>query len=315
MNIYTTTMKGGISRTIAFQKKKLARFAVNVGTRCGHGCTYCSSPTILRMHRSFKKCGQSPFGSGYAIVDPDTPERVATAAKKKYKKKRGLIQLCTTVDAWAPEAQQYDLGRRCLKAILAEPDWKIRVLTKNAAVANDFDVIRDHRDRVLVGISLTATKGKANVIKVVEPNASSIQERMDAMQQAHKLDLRTYGMLCPLLPGVADSPRQIDTLMGFLKGCNVEEVFVEPVNGRGSGLKNTEQALRIAGFRREADAVKKIRTRKEWSKYVVRLLQSTQTAMHNRGMLPKLRFLLYSSWLTTGDKKTIKKNATGVIWL
>jgi DNA repair photolyase len=315
MKTYTTTMKGGISRTKAFQKKKLASFAVNVGTRCGHGCTYCSSPTILRMHPSFKKCGQNPFGSGYAIVDPSTPTRVANDAKKKYKNKRGCIQICTTVDAWAPEARQYDLGRRCLKAILAEPDWTIRVLTKNAAVTNDFDVIRDHRDRVLVGISLTATKGKANIIKVVEPNASSIPERMDAMQQAHKLDLRTYGMLCPLLPGVADSPRQIDTLMGFLKRCGAEEVFVEPVNGRGPGLKNTEQALRIAGFSREADAVKKIRSQKEWSKYVVRLLQSTQTAMRKCGMLPKLRFLLYSSRLTAGAKKTIKKNAAGVIWL
>ena len=69
-------------------------------------------------------------------------------------KKRGLVQLCTTVDAWAPEAQDYNLGRRCLEALLAEPGWTVRILTKNAAVSKDFDLIERHRDRVMVGISL-----------------------------------------------------------------------------------------------------------------------------------------------------------------
>jgi hypothetical protein len=39
-------------------------------------------------------------------------------------------------DAWSPEAQEHDLGRRCLAAILSQPGWTVRVLTKNDAVAN-----------------------------------------------------------------------------------------------------------------------------------------------------------------------------------
>jgi DNA repair photolyase len=83
--------------------------------------------------------------------------------------RRGLIQLCTTVDAWAPEAQELRLGRRCLEAILAEP------------------------------------------------YASPISERLTVLKKAHKLGLRTYGMLCPLLPGIADLPEQIDDLVRFVK--------------------------------------------------------------------------------------------------
>jgi hypothetical protein len=69
--------------------------------------------------------------------------------------KRGLVQLCTT-DGWAPEAQEHDLGRRCLHALLGQPGWTVRILTKNAVVAKDFDLVGQHRDRVLVGLSLTA---------------------------------------------------------------------------------------------------------------------------------------------------------------
>ena len=89
----------------------------------------------------------------------------------------------------------------------------MRILTKNAAVVEDFDLIKKHRDRVLVGLSLTATPDRESVISVVEPHASPISERMKALKKAAKLGLRTYGMLCPLLPGIADAPDQIDELV------------------------------------------------------------------------------------------------------
>ncbi len=154
--IHLTTLKKGISRTPEFAKKGLADYAANVGTKCGHACAYCSTGAMLRMHSSFKEVGENPFGLGYAIVDPDTPERVARDAVRIKPKRRGMVQLCTTVDAWSPEAQEYGLGRKCLEAILSQTGWSVRILTKNAAVVKDFDIVEKHRDRVLVGLSLTA---------------------------------------------------------------------------------------------------------------------------------------------------------------
>ena len=170
MRNHTTTLKTGITRTPEFEKKKLASFAVNIGTKCGHDCLYCSTGALLRMHDSFKQAGENPFGHGYAIVDPTTPERVARDAKRL--QDRGMVQLCTMIDAWAPEAQAHNLGRCCLEAILVEPGWTVRILTKNAAVARDFDLIEKHRDRVLVGLSLTAAPERQSAISVIEPNAS-----------------------------------------------------------------------------------------------------------------------------------------------
>ena len=62
-------------------------------------------------------------------------------------------------------------------------------------------------------------------MSVIEPYASPISERMAALKKAHKLGLRTYGMLCPLLPGIADAPEQIDELVRFVAECGAEEVF------------------------------------------------------------------------------------------
>jgi DNA repair photolyase len=304
---------GGIRPSPEFAKKGLAQYAVNVGLRCGHDCTYCSSRAMLRCHTAFKELDQKAFATGYSIVDPDIVEKVARDAKRL--RSRGLVQICTTVDAWAPEAQELRLGRRCLEAILTEPGWTVRILTKNASVAEDFDMIKKHKDRVLVGLSLTGTPDKEGVLRVIEPYASPIPERMAVLKKARKLGLRTYGMLCPLLPGIADAPEQIDDLVRFVKSCGVEDVFSEAVNARGNSLTLTEEVLRENGFVAEAAAISAIRKRRAWSSYAVNLVQNVQKAMRRHMTTEALRILFYPSGLAPQDERAIRRDDAGVVWL
>ena len=307
------TMGTGITRTVKFQEKHLACYAVNVGAKCGHGCLYCSTGAILRMHKCFRELGENPFGFGYAIVDPQAPDRVAVDAARL--KERGQVQLCTLVDAWAPEAQNHDIGRRCLMAILSQPGWNVRILTKNAAVRRDFDLIAQYRDRVLVGLSITATPDRQDRTAITEPNASSITERVAALREAHDRGLRTYGMLCPLLPGLADSPEQVDALVETVASCGVEEIFVEPVNPRGPGLRLCQEALAAKGYQLDADAVGRIRQKRAWSSYVADLVTNVQRSVRKHMDAARLRFLLYPSQLRAEDAERIRRDDAGVIWL
>jgi len=313
MRVHHVTLRSGITRSPEFERKRLASFAVNVGIKCGHGCLYCSTGSMLRMHPSFSEVGKSPFGEGYAIIDPDTPERVARDARGR--RERGLVQLCTVVDAWSPEAQEHQLGRRCLEALLSAPGWSVRVLTKNAAVRKDFDLIERYRDRVLVGLSITATPDREAIVNVIEPNASAIPARMETLKEAAGRGLRTYGMFCPLLPGIADSPEQVDELIRFAVHCQAEEVFVEAVNPRGPGLRPCQEALELWGYQREAEAVGRIRHKVHWSRYVAGLVRNVQQSMRRHSDIGKLRFLLYPSRLTDEDRARIASDDDGVIWL
>jgi len=82
--VHATTLKTGIQPSPEFEKKGLASYAVNVGTKCGHDCTYCSTGAVLRMRPSFKAAGEKAFDPGYAIVDPGTPDRVLSARGRAY---------------------------------------------------------------------------------------------------------------------------------------------------------------------------------------------------------------------------------------
>jgi DNA repair photolyase len=192
----------------------------------------------------------------------------------------------------------------------------VRILTKNAAVVRDFDVCQQYRDRVRVGISLTATPEKEHLIKLIEPNASLIGERMEAMRTAHGLGLRTYAMLCPLLPGISDSPQDISALVDFARQIGAEEIFVEALNGRGNSVGETARVLQAAGHIDAANATQSILFRKGWSKYAADLTLTTQAAVQQvYGELSKLRVLLYGNCLTAEDRARIQQSAEGVRWL
>lgn len=313
MEIFEQGMKSGITRTKEFERKGLASYAVNVGLKCGHGCRYCSSGAMLRTHGVFRRIGKSAFDFGYAVVDPNAPDRVAQDARRM--RERGMVQLCTTVDAWAPEARKYNLGRRCLEAILSQPGWSVRILTKNIAVVEDYDLIRAHADRVLVGLSITATPDKAGAIRAVEPYASAIVERMDAILEARRQGLRVYGMFCPLLPGIGDSSEQIEEMIRFAAECAAEEIFVEPVNARGPGLRMTQETLAAAGFRSEAEAIGQIRNRAQWAQYTIELIRNAQRSVRRHYETSRLRILLYPSQLTCSDVEQIRTDDAGVVWL
>jgi len=313
MRIHHYPLKAGITRTSEFEKKGLATHAVNVGTKCSQGCLYCNTGAVLRMHQSFRDCGEDPFACGYAIVDPSTPKRVARDAKRA--RKRGLVQLCTRTDGWAPGTREYRLGRRCLKAILLERGWTVRILSKSDGIADSFRLIERHRERVLVGVSITAPLRHEAAIQVLEPHATPIIDRMLVMLEAAGRGLRTYAMFCPLLPGIADSQASLDRLIEFAVKCRAEEIFAEPANPRGPGLRLCQEALEQRGFLAEAKAIAAIRQRPHWSRYVVKLVSRTQRAVRKHSDISKLRFLLYPSGLSAEGRARIERDDAGVVWL
>lgn len=310
---YLWETKNGITKTPAFSEKGLATHAVNVGLKCDNNCTYCSTGAMLRTHCAFKTFGVSPFGLGYAIVDKHKPEKVAVDATKL--KGTGLIEMCTITDAYSPSARKYNLGRKCLKAILENSNYEVRILTKNAEVEQDFDLIKQYKDRVRVGISITATTDKSDIMQVLEENASTIEERMRVLKKAHKRGLRTYMMLCPLLPGIADSPEQIDKYIQFAESIGAEEIFSEAVNQRGRGLILTQEALEKNGYLKEAEAVKAVRKRDAWSQYTYDLIRNLQKSVKEHSDIRKLRFLLYPKSLKQEHLNKLKKNGKGIVWL
>jgi DNA repair photolyase len=315
INVYERARKDGVKRNPEFAKKGLCTYSVGVGIICGHQCTYCSSPSLLRTHGVFKEIGQTAYKRGFAIIDPNSAKRIKDSLPKNLTAD-DVIQLSTIDDAWSPEARRTDLGRKVMQVLLDDTPAQIRVLTKSAEVAKDFDLfVKYPTRRVMVGLSTGIPPDRDDLAKVIEPNASPTRARLDALKKAHDLGLRTYGMLCPCLPGVADSEAVLRELFAEVLACGVEAIWTEPVNSRGKAVINTVQALRRAGLQQEADAVGLIRKRDNWSAYTLTFVQNAIKVATEKKVLDKLQILLYASSLTPEHKAELQKFKQGIVWL
>jgi DNA repair photolyase len=313
LNVYKLPRKGGIDRTKEFEKKGLATYAVNVGLGCGHGCYYCSSPSLRRTHPEFLRLEQTAFTTGIAIVDPKTPERLRENIPALTE--GDVVQICTLDDAWSPEARRHNLGRRCLEIVLQETPAQVRVLTKSHLVEQEFDLLRKHCERVIVGLSTGTPVSRENIARIIEPNASSISERLAVLRRARTLGLRTFGMLCPVLPGVGDSRQSLEELFDAVLRCRPEAIWLEPVNPRGPGLPKTSAALRLAGHRDEAAAVDHVRKKADWSSYATALIRTAIEVADSRDVLNKFKVLLYPEHLSDEHRAVLKQYEQGIVWL
>lgn len=311
MEIKEIKRKSSITRSAEFEKKKLATHALNVGLLCGHGCLYCSTPAMMRTQQKIFKNIQGSafkaFQAGIAVVDPDTPNRLDAEARRL--KSSDTVMFCTYTDGWSPEAQKYQLGRRCLQKILTISSCKVRILTKNAAVQNDFDLIEQYADRVELSLSLTAPPSKNSIIGILEPNASPIEARIDVLQAAKRMGIRIYGILCPCLPGVADTSGEFGELLDILLSLEPTAIWAEAVNPRGPGLKNCEKRLAHHGLFRQADQFNAIRNRQAFNRYLRHFIETATTEARRRDCLKIFNLLVYESGTDfKGDDRS-------VIWL
>jgi len=303
--------KCAITRSPEFEKKQLATHALNIGVLCGHGCLYCSTPAILRtqpkLFPEYEGSAFKAFAAGAAVVDPTTPDRLDRDLASL--QPTDTVMLSTLTDAWSPEAQTYGLGRKCLEKLLRESKARVRILTKNAAVANELDLLSEYRDRVTLSLSITAPLSKEKVAEVLEPKASSIKERLDALQAAHEAKVPIFGMLCPCLPGVANRLGYLEEMLDMILPFEPETIWAEPVNPRGPGLRLCQEALVDAGFIAIANEVRFIRGQREHAHYTTRLIGTLQTATANLGLKPRLKILVYE------DGEGFAGDASSVVWL
>ena len=311
MEIKKIKRKSSITRSTEFEKKKLATHALNVGLLCGHGCLYCSTPTMMRTQQKiFDRIEGSSFKAfqaGIAVVDPDTPNRIDGQARRL--KPSDTVMFCTYTDGWSPEAQKYRLGRKCLQKVLTTSRCKVRILTKNEAVQNDFDLLEQYSNRVELSLSLTAPLSKSRVMKILEPQASPIGARIEVLKTAKRMGIRIYGILCPCLPGIASEPGEFGELLDILLSLEPTAIWTEPVNPRGPGLRNCEKRLRHQGFIREADALNAIRNRKTFKKYVYKFIEAATAEANKRGCSDIFNILAYD------DGNDFSGDDRSVIWL
>ena len=225
------------------------RYSLNPYRGCEHGCAYCyARPT----HEYLGYSAGLDFETKI-FVKEDAPELFRDfLARGRWRPEP--ITLSGVTDCYQPAERRFRLTRRCLE-VAAEARQPVGIITKNALVLRDLDLLRDLAADNLVRVTLSVTTLDAGLARSLEPRTSAPAARLRAVRELSAAGVPAGILVAPTIPGLNDS--EIPAILAAAKEAGA----------RGAGWQMLRLPLTVAPvflewLRRERpDALRRIEGR------------------------------------------------------
>lgn len=175
------------------------RYSLNPYRGCIHACSYCyARPTHEYLG----------FNAGFdfetKIVVKHNAPRLLRDFLSKDAWKPEQIAFSGVTDCYQPAEREFRLTRRCLEVTL-ECRQPISIVTKNALVLRDLDILKDMAAHRLVHVFFSITTLDTKLAQNMEPRTSIPAARLRAVQILADAGIPVGVMIAPIIPGLNDS--------------------------------------------------------------------------------------------------------------
>jgi DNA repair photolyase len=174
-------------------------YSVNPYRGCAHGCSYCYARP---SHEYFGLSAGLDFETKVFVK-----HRAAELLRQWLARDAWVCEsICFSgvTDCYQPAEREFRLTRSCLQ-VAAECRQPIGIVTKNALVTRDLDLLGTMAELDTVHVALSITTLDARLARVMEPRTSSPDARLRAIRELSKAGVRTFVMAAPIIPGLNDS--------------------------------------------------------------------------------------------------------------
>jgi DNA repair photolyase len=165
---------------------------------CENGCSYCyARPT----HEYLGFSAGLDFETRI-MVKEDAPELLRRELASPGWRPQ-VIAMSGVTDCYQPIERKLELTRRCLE-VLAECRNPVAVITKNALVRRDADLLGELARHRAVAVSLSITTLDPELAQRMEPRASHPRRRLEAVAALTAQGIPCSVMVAPVVPGLTD---------------------------------------------------------------------------------------------------------------
>jgi len=173
-------------------------YSFNPYRGCEHGCIYCyARPTHEYLG----------FSSG---VDFETKIMVkpnaASLLEEEFKKKNykpDIIIFSGNTDCYQPLEKRMKITREALKVCLKYGN-PVGVITKNALIQRDIDVLKEMATQGIVAVTVSVTTLDKSLARKMEPRASAPELRLKTIEIMAKNNIPISVNAAPIIPGLND---------------------------------------------------------------------------------------------------------------
>jgi DNA repair photolyase len=180
-------------------------WSMNVYQGCEHGCSYCyARPT----HEYWGYSAGLDF-ERVIIVKRNAPELLEKALR--HPKWAGEpIMMSGATDPYQPVEREEQLTRRCLE-VFAKFRHPVSIITKNALVLRDLDLLAALAADGLAQVAISLTTLDEDLRRVLEPRTSTGANRVKAIAALTEAGVPVHVMVAPIIPGLND--REVPALL------------------------------------------------------------------------------------------------------
>ncbi len=177
-------------------------YSMNPYAGCEHGCIYCYARNV---HEYWGYSAGLDF-ERKIIVKKNAPQLLRKFLMNP-KWECMPISLSGNTDCYQPAEQKYRLTRGLLE-VCNEFNQPVGMITKNAGMLRDIDVLQEMAGKKLVSILVSITSFNEDLRRVMEPRTTTAVQRLKLINELSKAGVRMGVMLGPMIPGLNDHEMQ-----------------------------------------------------------------------------------------------------------
>jgi DNA repair photolyase len=194
------------------------RWTVNPYRGCSHACSYC----FARPTHTYLGLDAGVDFDQRVVVKTNAVERLrAEIAPSRWAGE--LIAMGTNTDPYQRCEGKYRLTRGIVEVLL-EAGNPFSILTKSTLILRDLDLLAEAARRGLVRVSLSIGTVDEDVWRATEPGTPPPRRRLRAVEQLNAAGIPTGVLIAPILPGVSDSPDQLEAVARAVVGAGAASV-------------------------------------------------------------------------------------------
>lgn len=174
------------------------RLSVNPYRGCEHGCAYCyARPT----HEYLGMSAGLDFETKI-LVKHDAPRLLREQLLKKSYEPESVFFSGVT-DCYQPAERRFRLTRSCLE-VLAEFRNPFFIISKNALLKRDLDIIAPMAELGAAAVFVSVTSLDPKLTEVMEPRTSRPEARLATIRALADAGIPAGVMVAPVIPGITD---------------------------------------------------------------------------------------------------------------
>lgn len=173
-------------------------YSMNPYQGCEHGCIYCYA------RNSFEFFG---YSAGLDFERKIIVKQNAPALFRKFlmnpKWECVPISLSGNTDCYQPAEKKFHITRQLLEVCL-EFNQPVAMITKNAGMLRDMDLLKKLAEKKLISILVSITSFSEDLRRVMEPRTTTGVQRIKLIRELSGQGVRMGVMLGPMIPGLND---------------------------------------------------------------------------------------------------------------